>query len=144
MKTDRLTRFLAIAGTILAGLPIAAPILFAIVSLIAEGKFLFDYLMPAELFFLSLAGAALLIWAAIRAHSRLKLLLWSLGIGVAFLLGSQGVAMVTGLANGVIGLDSAWFGVVVAMLVIFTLAMTALFVSGILLYRDLKKPTSSS
>ena len=100
--------------------------------------------MPAELFFLSLGGAALLIWAAIRAHSRLKLLLWSLGIGVAFLLGSQGVAMVTGLANGVIGLDSAWFGVVVAMLVIFILAMTALFVSGILLYRDLKKPTSSS
>jgi len=144
MKTDRLTRYLTAAGTILAGLPIAAPILFAIISLFAEGKFLFDYLMPAELFFLSLAGAALLLWAAIRSHFRLKLILWSLGIGLVFLFGSQGVAMATGLANGVIGMDSAWFGVVVTMLVIFILAMVALFVSGILLYRDVKKATPSS
>lgn len=139
MNNDKLTKGLTIAGTILAGLPIIAPLIFAIISLIADGRFRFDYLMPAELFFLSLAGAALLIWAAIRAHSRLKLILWSLGVGIVLLLGSQGLAMITGLANGTIGMDSNWFIVVMGMLILFSLAMVVLFISGILLYQDLTK-----
>lgn len=139
MKNDKLTKGLTITGTILAGLPVIAPLLFAIISLIADGKFRFDYLMPAELFFLSLAGAALLIWAAIRAHARLKLILWSLGVGVVLLFGSQGLAMVTGLANGRIGMDSNWFIVVIGMIILFSLAMVLLFISGILLFKDLRK-----
>ena len=52
MKKNWFTKQLAVAGTILAGLPIAAPIIFAILSLVMDGRFRFDYLMPAELFFL--------------------------------------------------------------------------------------------
>jgi lysylphosphatidylglycerol synthetase-like protein (DUF2156 family) len=139
VKNTKLTKGLTITGTILAGLPVIAPLLFAIISLIADGKFRFDYLMPAELFFLSLAGAALLIWAAIRARSRLKLILWSLGVGIVLLFGGQGLAMVTGLANGRIGMDSNWFIVVMGMIILFSLAMVLLFISGILLYKDLRK-----
>lgn len=139
MKNDKLTKGLTVAGIFLAGLPIIAPVLFAIMSLIVDGKFRFDYLMPAELFFLSLAGAALLIWAAIRAHSRLKMILLSIGVGIALLLGGQGLAMITGLADGRIGLDSSWFIVVMVLFILFSLAMVMLFISGILLYKDLKK-----
>ncbi len=49
-KHSLLTRILAIAGTVLVGLPILAPVLFSIVALAAEGRFHLDYLMPAELF----------------------------------------------------------------------------------------------
>ena len=140
MKNIGFTKFLAITGTILAGLPIAAPIILAILSLAMDGRFRFDYLMPAELFFLSIGGGATLIWAAIRAHSRLKMVAWSLGAGFVLFFGSQGLAMVTGLADGRIGEDSPWFIVVISLLIIFILAMITLFIGGILLCRDIFRP----
>ncbi len=39
-----------------------------------ERIFRFDYLMPAELFPATLVGGGLLIWAALRAHSRRRLI----------------------------------------------------------------------
>jgi len=133
MKKNWFTKQLAVAGTILAGLPIAAPIIFAILSLVMDGRFRFDYLMPAELFFLSLGGGALLIWAAIRAHSRLKMIAWSLGVGIVLFFGSQGLAMITGLADGRVGEESPWFIVLISMLILFILAMVSLFIGGVLL-----------
>lgn len=55
-KKDALTVTLALAGTALAWFPILAPIAFALVAFITRGRFLFDYLMPAELFFLVFAA----------------------------------------------------------------------------------------
>ena len=46
-KRDILTRFLAIAGTILAWLPLLAPVVFSLIALFAGRVFRFDYLMPA-------------------------------------------------------------------------------------------------
>ncbi len=60
------TKILALAGTILAWLPVAAPILFSGARLGRGGMFHIDYLMPAELFPLVLAGGGLLLWAALR------------------------------------------------------------------------------
>ena len=144
MKKATLTKVLEITGTILAGLPIAAPIILSLLSLIFSGRFRFDYLMPAELFFFSLAGAAALIWAAIRAHTRLRLLIWSLGIGVLFLFGGQGLAMVTGLADGRISEESPWMILVTATIALFSLAMVALFIGGILLCRDVFRMAKST
>jgi len=143
MKKNWLTKQMAVAGTILAGLPIAAPIIFAILSLIMDGRFRFDYLMPAELFFLSLGGGALLIWAAIRAHSRLKMIAWSLGVGIVLFFGSQGLAVITGLADGRVGEESPWFIVIISMLILFILAMVSLFIGGILLCKDILRSKSS-
>jgi hypothetical protein len=144
MKNNGFTKLLTVAGTILTGLPIATPIILAILSLVMEGRFRFDYLMPAELFFLSLGGGALLIWAAIRSHSRLKMVAWSLGVGIVLFFGSQGLAVITGLADGRVGEESPWFIVLMSMLAIFILAMVSLFIGGVLQCKDIYRSKSSS
>src|SRR3990172_10766902 len=93
-KKRTFTKILAIVGTVLAWFPILAPILLSAVLLVQERKFLFDYLMPMELFFFTLIGGALLIWAAFWAHSRQKLLGWSLGIATGLWFGIQALAAV--------------------------------------------------
>ena len=62
-KRDTLTKILAIAGTALVWFPILAPVLLAIAAFIGEGRFLLDYLMPAELCPVALLGGGLLLWA---------------------------------------------------------------------------------
>lgn len=71
---DGLTKALAIAGTALVWLPILAPVFFSAASLLLDGVFRFDYMMPAELGPVALAGAGLLLWAALRARSQVKLI----------------------------------------------------------------------
>jgi len=55
-KNNTLTNTLIITGTILVWIPVLAPVLFSVVKEIQGGEFLFDYLMPAELFPVFLAG----------------------------------------------------------------------------------------
>src|SRR5512139_905727 len=99
-KKDVLTKILAIAGTVLMWFPILAPILFSVRSLVVIQRFRFDFLIPAELFLFALAGGILLLWGAVRARSQIKLIGWSFTAAVALLAGSQGLAVLTGLATG--------------------------------------------
>lgn len=139
---NALTKFLAIAGTVLVLLPILAPLFFGVLSLIGDGRFRFDYLMPAELFFVTLGGWVLLIWAAIRARSRVKLIAWSAGIAVATLFLGQGLAMLTGLASGA-NEPTGWrWALVLGSIIVFELAVVVSGVGGILLCRDAFTPSS--
>jgi hypothetical protein len=132
-----LTRTLAIVGTALVWFPILPPTLFAVVALVAEGMFRFDYLMLAELFPAALIGGGLLLWAAIRARSRRALLGWSLGIAVVSLVASQALAVVTGLASGRTE-PAGWpWALVVASLAVYDLALVVMGVGAVLLIRDL-------
>jgi hypothetical protein len=140
-KKDAFTKILAIAGTALVWLPILAPILFTAVFLLARHFFRFDYLMPAELFPVALTGGGLLFWAAIRARSRWGPVGWGLGVAGLCLIGGQALAVVTGLASGETepgGWESA---LVLASLFIYTLALVAIGVGGVLLLRDVFKPS---
>lgn len=125
------------AGTVLVWLPILATLVFALVSLVARGRFLVDFLMPAELFPVVVVGGALLLWGALRARSRQKLVAWGLGLVVAMLLGSQLFAVLTGVASGRTEPAGWAVAVVVAALAIYALAVVELGVAGILLLRDL-------
>ena len=70
MKThNRLTKLLAIVGTLLVWFPILAPIVVTLAYFFISGLFRFDYLMPAELFLAVIIGGGLLIWAAFRART---------------------------------------------------------------------------
>lgn len=130
-------RVLAIMGTILAWLPIVAPLVLGVLALPRSGRFLLDYLMPAELGLVALAGGWLLLWAAVRARACRALIATALGVGIAALIGTQQVAVVTGLATGEIE-PAGWpWTLVVALLALYTLAVIALGVGGILLLRDL-------
>lgn len=99
-KKRRLTKILAIIGSILVWLPVALMIVSFFARLIMDGVFLGDYFLPAELFPVTVVGAALLLWAAIRSKSYIKAIAITFGVAVAALLGTQGLATLTGLASG--------------------------------------------
>ncbi len=143
-KRDIFTKILAIVGTALVWIPILAPFIFAVGAFIRARRFLFDYLMPAELFPAVLIGSGLLLWAAIRAHSQKKMIGWGLGIAVGLLVAGQVLAVVTGLASGARQPTGIWWGVVLGSIVLYVLAVIVIGVGGVLLLRDLFKPLQSS
>ena len=135
-KTNLLTRILAIAGTTLVGIAVIAPIIFSLVRLVQSGRFMFDYLMPLELGLLVIAGTGLLIWAAIRARSRIRLIAWTAVLAVVLAVGLQVLAVVTGLADGSTPETSPWMTVLLSLVVAYYLLVVLLFIAGCLLCRD--------
>lgn len=138
------TKILAIAGTVLVWFPLLAPVLISLIFLVQEGEFRLDYLMPAELFPFALTGGLLLLWAAIRARARLKLIGWSLGIAVGMLVGSQALAVATGLASGETEATGWQWALVLGSLFAYILALVEVGVGGVLLLKNLYKPKQES
>lgn len=129
-------KYLAVTGTVLVWLPLLAPVLFSVLGLITRGEFHLDFLMPAELFPLVLVGGVLLIAVLMWRRMRGSLIGWSFGIAILALVGGQVLALVTGLASSAV--QGGWeLAVVIASLVIYTLAVIALGVGGIRLARSL-------
>jgi len=136
-QKDFLSKLLAVSGTIFAGLPLVAPAAFALIRWIQAGRFLFDFLMPAELFPAVLLGGCLLLWAAGRMHLHRRLIGWSLGLMVGLLLAAMGLAEVTGLASGATE-PAGWpWALVIAAFTGFWAALVALAAGGVLLLRIL-------
>jgi len=139
----QLTRILAIMGTVLVWIPILFPIVFTLIRLIQSGMFRFDYLMPAELFSVVLVGGGLLLWAAIRARRWNKVVAWGLVAIVVLLGGSQGLAVVTGMASGETPATGIWWILALSMIIAYSLVVILLGVVGIRLILDLyKKPSA--
>jgi hypothetical protein len=134
-KKSTWTRVLAIVGNVLIWLTLLSPVLFALMRLSSGGRFMFDYLMPAELFPLALAGGLLLLWAALRARAGVARVAWSLGIAVGALVASQGFAVVTGLASGAQEAEGWRWALVIAGLGICVLALVVLGLTGMGLVR---------
>jgi hypothetical protein len=133
------TKMLAIVGAVLVWFPILAPVLLLMAGLIGEGVFRFDYLIPAELFPFALLGGLMMLWASLRAQVHLKLIAWGLGAAVVLLGGSQGLAVVTGLANGTTTPGGWAWALVLAALIGFIIALVAVGIGGVLLLRDVYK-----
>ncbi|MBN1811399.1 MAG: hypothetical protein JXA14_06160 [Anaerolineae bacterium] len=89
-------------------------------AIITERIFRFDYLLPAEFFLAALVGGGLLVWAALRARSRRRLIGWGLGIAVGLLVGGQALAVVTGLASGETEPTGWWWVLVLASIVVYS------------------------
>lgn len=135
-KRDVLVKILAVAGTVLTALPLLLPLIFGLMNVLSGGRFLVDFLMPAELFLVVLAGGVLLVWAAVRAHRRITWMTWSLSVAVCSLALSVGAAMINGQATGEIDPQQASWIVSLAGLGLYLLAVLALAVGGVLLARD--------
>lgn len=140
-KMDAISRTLAIAGTLLVWLPLVAPILLTVIFFLDTHLVRFDYLLPAELFPLGFLGGVLLIWAIRRSQFRQGLIGWGLGIALGSLVLGQALAVLTGLASGEMEPEGFWFVILAASLVIFSLAMVAVGVGGVLLLKHLFKTT---
>jgi hypothetical protein len=136
-KTGVFTKVLAVAGTVLAWFPVLATILTGAGISIRTRQLRFDYLMPAELFPIVLVGTGLLLWAALRARSRRALIAWGLGLMVAFLVGGQAQAVVTGLASGETEPVGWPWALVLGSIAVYCLAVIEVGVAGVLLVRDL-------
>jgi hypothetical protein len=135
------TRILAILGTILVWFPIQAPLLLAAVRGIQTGISHVDYLAPAELFPVALAGGILLIWAALRARSQKKIIFWSLGVAIGALLVGALLTMATGLASGETELEGFWWAFLIVPLAVYSLGLVIAGVGGVLLLLDLFRPS---
>lgn len=135
-KRDVLTKILAVAGIVLTALPLLLPLFFGLVNALSGGRFLVDFLMPAELFLVVLAGGVLLVWAAVRARRRMTWMTWSLSVAVCSLALSVGAAMINGQATGEIDPQQASWIVSLVGLVLYLLAVLSLAVNGALLARD--------
>jgi hypothetical protein len=135
-----LTKILAIAGTGLVWFPILAPVLLSLVVFAHDRRFRFDFLVPAELFPLTLIGGGLLLWAALRTHSRRGLIGGSLAVAAGMLIGGQVLAVVTGLASGETEPVGIWWALVLATIFIYWLALLGMGVGGAGLLIDLLKP----
>ena len=141
-KNDAFTKMLALVGTLLVGIPIVAPFYFGILRFMRVREFLFDYLMPAELFPLVVVGGGLLIWAAVRARARWKILCWSLGIAAGMLVGGQALALLTGLATGRMAPAGIWWLLVLVSIFLYTVLVIVLTINGILLLHNLLRSSS--
>jgi hypothetical protein len=130
-KKDNLSKTLTIGGTILVWLPILAPFILGLIVLVVDGNFLFDYLMPGELFMVVFAGSAFLIWAAIRTRSRQKIIFWGSGIAA--------VSLVTLMLVGGVQPGTSEYVVVMTLLILYWLAIMLVGVGGFLLFKDLFK-----
>jgi hypothetical protein len=139
-----LTKGLTITGTVLVWLPILAPILFSLILLIQRQIFRFDYLMPAELGLFAFGGGILLLAAAIRTHSHMKLIGWGLVIAFVMIVGGQVLAVVTGLASGATEPMGWPWALVLGSLGVYVLAIIDVGVGGVILLRDLFKPRQLS
>jgi hypothetical protein len=132
-----LTRTLALLGTLAAWLPIAATLATSAMGSARAGTFRMDYLMPAELFPAVIVGGGLLIWAAYRTRRRKRLITGGVAVAVGSLFLSHLFAVVTGLASGATQPTGWTWGLEVAGLAVYTGAVIATGVGGVLLVRDL-------
>jgi hypothetical protein len=143
-KKEKLTRILAIVGTILVWIPLVLPIVFGVIHFAGTRRFLVDFLMPGELFPVIAVGGGLLLWAAFRSGKCKKYLLWASAAAVFFLFASLEFAQISGIASGkteeaglpMIGLWTLW--------AIFCLSVVALGVGGIRLIRKLAQPVEAA
>jgi hypothetical protein len=127
------SRALAIAGTVLVGLPLAAPIVLSVIALIATGELHVDFLLPGELSLVVHAGGVLLAVAALLTRRR-RVSVILLTVLTAVLIGAVNLAPVlTGVGTGA----GAPFGIVLGIYALYVAAVVALFVVGVLLCRDL-------
>ena len=94
----RASRILAVVGTVLVGLPLAAPLLLAAVPFVTSGRVLLDFLMPGELFPLVVLGGAALLVGALLLRRRRLLVVLPLAAAILLFVATNLFAMATGLS----------------------------------------------
>lgn len=139
-KKSNLTKVLAILGTVLVFLPLLMPVLLSILGVISSGEFNFDFLMPAELFPVALAGGIQLIWASIRARKQRVLICVGFVAAVLLLIAGQEYAAAYGMTTGVAEPSPLSMSLVMGSIAGYSSGLVASGVGGILLLRNLFKP----
>lgn len=134
---DVLARTLALIGTVLLALPLIAPFALGLLVMGRPGGFRFDFLMPFEVYPVTIVGAALVVWASLRSHMRRG----AVAAAIAAMLGGvvlAGVsAQATGIAQSAEQLEAWKYVLTSALAAVSILGQVALIVESWLLSRDL-------
>lgn len=138
-KKEVFIKIILIIGTVLVWLPILAPVLLSVYSGIKERMFLFDYLMPIELFTSALVGGGLILWAALWARARRRLISWCFGIMLVLRIGVD----VIGLALRESTLTGWWTSLLYTSIVAYSIIIVVIGVGGVLLLVDIFKSHTS-
>jgi peptidoglycan/LPS O-acetylase OafA/YrhL len=128
-KKDALAKGPAMIGTVLVWIPVLAPVILGFVSLAMDGIYRFDYLMPAELGIMVFIGGALLLWGAFRARSRQGIVTWAFSIAA--------LAVIVLITFGDVVPGSWEWMIVIGLLIAYSLAIVAMGIGGIFLWKDL-------
>lgn len=135
-NSERITKSLAVLGSILVWFPLLVPFIFGGIGFIESGRLNIDFLIPAEIFYVPFSGMVALLWAAVRAKMRRGLIGWSFAATLVFLTVSLATAQWTGLADGSVP-EGGWQSTLVfGLFGIFLIALIVCAIGGILLLRD--------
>ncbi len=128
----------AVTGSVLLWIPIGLMIVTAIIGSISAERLLMDYFMPAELFFLVLAGWILLVVGSVLSQ-RMRIPVVIIGL-VAFglLIGFQLIAVMSGLSSGAIPAEGFIWYLVLGMLILYDVLVIVLGIVGIRLSHAVK------
>lgn len=136
-QKSALSKIFGVGGALLLWGPILMMVLTAIFGSIANGTFLFDYLMLAELFPLVAFGLVLLVLTSLITHSYAKWVGWGGVAALISLSGGQVFATASGLASGELVGSSFALPIVIASIVIFNLIIVCLAVLSLFLLKQL-------
>lgn len=100
MKKTFLTKLLSIAATLLLWFPILKTLIISIGLSIIYREFVFNYYVAAESAIFTLAGAGLLLWAAIRVRVMVKPVVWTLISMIMMFSVNQAIVMISERARG--------------------------------------------
>lgn len=136
---EHVMRVLTLAGTVVVWIPFLFTIGTSLMVTTNQGQFLFDYLMPAELFPISLIGSLMLVAAAQMARYLRKTIGFSLVVSTVILFGGQIFAVQSGLAFGATEATGWVWGVILNTIVGYTLAQILIGVAAIKLTKRVFK-----
>jgi hypothetical protein len=132
-KNTLFTKILVIVGNILLWIPLLLPCIFLLIFLVQEGRVLFDFLMPAELFPAVIVGLLLLFWVSLRIKKRRASVGFGTGFAVLMLIGAQVVASVGKIPAGETQIAGGAKLLALSMIILFDLALVFVGVNGIVL-----------
>ena len=119
MERRSIIRLIGFLFFLTTTVPLIAPIFFSFVALITKGRFLYDFLMPAELFAFTMIGALGMAVILILNRTSPRRLLIVLLLSALNLIVSQIYANLTGLAHGETELAGIHLFMVIVFIVLY-------------------------
>lgn len=131
MKKTIVRKVLSIAGTALVLFPVAFMLAISLPGLFTGDGFRMDFLLPAELGFLVIGGAVLLLLGTWNSNPYRNRIFLGIAIAVGMVISASLVAVLSGLADGTIGEDSWQFYLGAGFFILYDLSTVWMGVVGV-------------
>ncbi len=121
LRKEKAVKILGMIFTIISLLPICLPIVFSIVFFMKTGNFVYDILMPAEMFYFTLIGGiGMAILILLKKNSPKRLIIFTT-LSIINVFTSQIYANLTGLSFGKIRPAGMYLAVLIVFIVLYHL-----------------------